>query len=178
MALSLFFVFMAQEIMTTDQSAIAVRRMAYQVAEYYFGIPQLVVLGLIPRGRALAELLVEELNQLEHAPKLQFHYLEKQQALPPELSPQLAGKPVLLVDDVLFSGNTLFEALEAVMSARPSSVQVAVLVDRGDRLVPISPIVVGLELGATRQQYVTVELTPEGQGLSAWLHDQKPPSRS
>ena len=71
----------------------------------------------------------------------------------------IAGKTVILVDDVLYTGRTIRAALDALMDyGRPRAVQLAVLVDRGHRELPIQPDYVGLKVETTRTQSVKVIL--------------------
>ena len=71
----------------------------------------------------------------------------------------IAGKTVILVDDVLYTGRTIRAALDALMDfGRPRAVQLAVLVDRGHRELPIQPDYVGLKVETTRNQSVKVIL--------------------
>jgi pyrimidine operon attenuation protein/uracil phosphoribosyltransferase len=70
------------------------------------------------------------------------------------------GRPVLLVDDVLFNGRTVRAAIDAVIEAgRPTQIQLAVLVDRGHRELPIRPDYIGKNVPTSRQEWVEVHLS-------------------
>jgi pyrimidine operon attenuation protein/uracil phosphoribosyltransferase len=79
---------------------------------------------------------------------------------PPEVPLELIqGRPILLVDDVLYHGRTIRAALEAVMAVgRPSAIQLAVLVDRGHRELPIRPDYVGKNVPTAGQEWIEVHL--------------------
>lgn len=80
-----------------------------------------------------------------------------------EIPFDLQGRPIVLVDDVLFTGRTVRAALEALLDlGRPSCVLLAVLVDRGLRELPIAPDFVGRVLETSREERVHVHLTEEG----------------
>jgi len=82
----------------------------------------------------------------------------------------IAGKTVILVDDVLYTGRTIRAALDALMDfGRPRGVQLAVLVDRGHRELPIQPDYVGLKVETTRMQSVKVILD-DGRDRAFWKH--------
>ncbi len=84
-----------------------------------------------------------------------------------EIDFEVADRPVVLVDDVLYTGRTVRAALDALLDlGRPSLVRLAVLVDRGLRELPIAPDFVGRAIETTRQERVTVHLREEGH-----LHD-------
>jgi len=70
------------------------------------------------------------------------------------------GRPVLLVDDVLFNGRTVRAAIDAVIEAgRPTQIQLAVLVDRGHRELPIRPDYIGKNVPTSRQEWIEVHLS-------------------
>jgi pyrimidine operon attenuation protein/uracil phosphoribosyltransferase len=78
-----------------------------------------------------------------------------------EIPVDLAGKIVVLVDDVLFTGRTIRAALDAITAfGRPRSVQLAVVIDRGHRELPIRPDFVGKNLPTRRDE--VVDVNPEG----------------
>jgi pyrimidine operon attenuation protein/uracil phosphoribosyltransferase len=84
----------------------------------------------------------------------------------------IAGKSIILVDDVLYTGRTIRAALDALMDyGRPRAVQLAVLVDRGHRELPIQPDYVGLKVETTRTQSVKVILDGRDRAV---LRQRKP----
>ncbi len=83
------------------------------------------------------------------------------------------GKSVILVDDVLFTGRTVRAALEALIKqGRPKSVQLAVLIDRGHRELPIRGDYVGKNVPTSKNEYISVKLPPIDDELSVTLNDR------
>jgi pyrimidine operon attenuation protein/uracil phosphoribosyltransferase len=77
---------------------------------------------------------------------------------------EINNKKVVLVDDVLFTGRSIRAAMDAVMDlGRPSAIQLAVLVDRGHRELPIKADFVGKNIPTSMDETVTVQLTEDGQ---------------
>jgi len=152
-------------ILTAEAATARLKRMAYEVWEAHVDNGELFVVGIQHRGARVAEALVNTLRAISdltvHLHELPKHDLEAVVELP-------AAAHVLLVDDVLYSGRTLYEALVAVMRERPERVQVAVLIDRGHRQFPIHADYVGLDLATTLQAYVAVQYT-KGTGFEAHL---------
>jgi pyrimidine operon attenuation protein/uracil phosphoribosyltransferase len=76
---------------------------------------------------------------------------------------EVTGKTILIVDDVLYSGKTIYYTLEQVMQMNPAKVQAVVLIDRGHRSFPVHADYTGLELGTTLQEHIRVEISPVGE---------------
>src|SRR5581483_10650608 len=86
----------------------------------------------------------------------------------------IAGRTVVLVDDVLYTGRTIRAALDALMDyGRPRAVQLAVLVDRGHRELPIQPDFVGTTVATTRDESVKVTLAELGGPDRVMLRERK-----
>ena len=141
-----------------------VTRLAYEVRERNRGAETLLLFGLKTRGVALATMLAEALEEVEDH-SVPVHRLDltgfrdDTDAVPlaPE-GPDASGRDVLIVDDVLFTGRTARAALDAVVShGRPRSIQLAVLVDRGHREVPIQPDFVGRRIPTKHRERVVVD---------------------
>ncbi len=145
------------------------RRIAHEVIERNAEIKQLSLLGIVRRGVPLAERLAATLEQLEgvRLPVLPLDVRAYRDDLPraaaaplPVLPAEVVeGRPVLLVDDVLFNGRTVRAAIDAIIAAgRPTQIQLAVLVDRGHRELPIRPDYIGKNVPTSRQEWVEVHL--------------------
>ena len=145
------------------------RRIAHEVIERQADLAQLSLLGIVTRGVPLAERLAATLAELEgvRPPVLPLDVrayrddLPRAAAAPLPVLPATAvdGRPVLLVDDVLFNGRTVRAAIDAVIAAgRPTQIQLAVLVDRGHRELPIRPDYIGKNVPTSRQEWVEVHL--------------------
>jgi pyrimidine operon attenuation protein/uracil phosphoribosyltransferase len=145
------------------------RRIAHEIIERQPNLAQLSLLGIVTRGLPLAERLAATLEQLEgiRIPVMALDVrayrddLPKAFTIPLPVLPAAAveGRPVLLVDDVLFNGRTVRAAIDAVIEAgRPTQIQLAVLVDRGHRELPIRPDYIGKNVPTSRQEWVEVHL--------------------
>jgi pyrimidine operon attenuation protein / uracil phosphoribosyltransferase len=156
-------------ILDADGVRRAWRRIAHEIVERQSGLAQLSLLGIVTRGLPLAERLAATLEKLEGI-RLPVHALDvrayrddlpRAAAAPIPSLPAAAvdGRPVLLVDDVLFNGRTVRAAIDAVIAAgRPTQIQLAVLVDRGHRELPIRPDYIGKNVPTSRQEWVDVHL--------------------
>ena len=137
-------------------------RMAYQVVEQNFDGTNLVIVGIDTRGYFLAEILVSEIRKINN---LSVELIKYERPPTPSKNSEIITKQkrILLIDDVLYTGRTLFGALQWVMEHSPERVQVGVLVDRGHRELPVSADFVGLELATTLQNYIEVEIADGGR---------------
>ena len=162
-------VFLAQsQVMTADDMRRAVTRIAHEVVERNHGLEGVVVVGLQTGGVKLASRLGDALAHVEgiEVPvgTLDVAFYRDDIGLRPvmpeavtDIPFDLTGKVVVLVDDVLFTGRTVRAALDALNDyGRPRAVQLAVMVDRGHRELPIRPDYVGKNLPTGRDQVVDV----------------------
>jgi pyrimidine operon attenuation protein / uracil phosphoribosyltransferase len=160
------------------------RRIAHEVSERQSDLPRLSLLGIVTRGVPLAHRLAAALEELEgvRLPVVPLDVRAYRDDLPraagaplPVLPPSFVeGRPVLLIDDVLFNGRTVRAAIEAVIAAgRPTQIQLAVLVDRGHRELPIRPDYIGKNVPTSRQEWVDVHLS-ETDGEDAVRILQRP----
>ncbi|HUW78145.1 MAG TPA: bifunctional pyr operon transcriptional regulator/uracil phosphoribosyltransferase PyrR [Candidatus Nanopelagicaceae bacterium] len=149
----------------------ALTRIAHEIVERNKGAKELVLLGIPTRGVQLANRLAGLISAIEgisvpvgtlditlHRDDLR---LRPARALTPTLMPLggIDGRTVILVDDVLFSGRTIRAALDAIGEVgRPATVQLAVLIDRGHRELPIRADYVGKNLPTSMQEAVKVSL--------------------
>lgn len=153
----------------------AVTRMAHEVAERNRGLDELVLVGLQTGGVPLAERLAATLQDIGGVPvpvgSLDVAFYRDDIGLRPvlpeavtDIAFDLTGTTVVLVDDVLFTGRTIRAALNALSEyGRAQAVQLAVMVDRGHRELPIRPDYVGKNLPTRRDEMVDV--TDEGVAL-------------
>lgn len=139
-------------------------RMALQIREQNTGEKQLVIVGVMPRGAALAHRLKKLLDKTSGiGTDLLELTLPKDGPLdaPVEIRPAnigLDGKVVVLVDDVLMSGRTLMHAASHLVKFPLKRLTTVVLVDRMHRTYPIRADIVGLTLSTTLQEHISVEL--------------------
>lgn len=151
---------MADLLLEHPSAEARLRRMAFQLMEYYFGQPLPALVGLKEKGPRLVEYLNNVLYETV-GKSAAVGYWSQQEGI----SFQEAFQPeaLVLVDDVLYTGSTMYYALRDAMELNPKVVQVAVLVDRGHRKLPIRPDYVGLELATTLQEYVRIRIDEAGQ---------------
>jgi pyrimidine operon attenuation protein/uracil phosphoribosyltransferase len=150
----------------------ALTRIAHEIVERTNGADDVVLLGIPTRGVPLVRRLAARIEQVEGQPvphgSLDITMYRDDLRLRParalgrtEVPPDgIDAKIVVLVDDVLYSGRTVRAALDALNDlGRPRAVQLAVLVDRGHRELPIRPDYVGKNLPTSHQEVVRVLLT-------------------
>ena len=156
------------EIMDAEALNRALRRMAHEIIERNDGTAELVLVGLQTGGVFLAEQLAALLGEIDGA-TVPFGSLDVAMhrddialrpvlvQAPTTISGDLTGRTVVLVDDVLYTGRTVRAALDAVCDfGRPRAVQLAVMVDRGHRELPIRADYVGKNLPTRRDEMVDV----------------------
>ncbi len=161
-----------REVLGADDIARSLTRMAFEILEHNHGGDDLVIAGIPTRGATLAERMVARLQQIGGAPcdlaiidtTMFRDDLASQPLRPPHPTrvPErgIEGRTVVLVDDVLYTGRTVKAALDALSAVgRPAAVQLAVLVDRGHRELPIRPDYVGKNLPTSHEETVRIQLT-------------------
>ena len=150
----------------------AITRISHEIIEGNSGSSNITLLGIPTRGAHLAHRIASNISAIEgvevqvgtlditlHRDDLR---LRPPKALMPTVIPSLGveGRDLVLIDDVLFSGRTIRAALDALGEiGRPRTVQLAVLVDRGHRELPIRADYVGKNLPTSADQIVKVHLT-------------------
>ncbi|RKP55624.1 bifunctional pyr operon transcriptional regulator/uracil phosphoribosyltransferase PyrR [Cohnella endophytica] len=163
-----------------DESAIrrALTRIAHEMVEKNKGIQGCVLIGIRTRGVYLARRVAERIFDIEGHPisvgELDITRYrddrptsaEAAGGLPDEeLKLLVKDKRIILVDDVLYTGRTIRAALDALMDCgRPQSIQLAVLVDRGHRELPIRPDYVGKNVPTSRHEKIDVSLSEIDDG--------------
>ena len=150
----------------------ALTRIAHEILERNSGSQSLVILGIPTRGAHLANRIAAQISEIEGAEiasgtlDVTLHRDDLRTRAPRPLMPTsipnsgIEGKDVVLVDDVLYSGRTIRAALDALGEVgRPRTVQLAVLVDRGHRELPIRADFVGKNLPTSASETVKVKLS-------------------
>ena len=161
-----------------DEAAMvrAIKRISHEIAERNKGVENVVLVGIKRRGEPIACRIRDNIAKIEDmevpcdSMDISFYrddltvLAENPLVQPAELSFDVTDRDVVLVDDVLYTGRTVRAALEAVLSCgRPRSIQLAVLVDRGHRELPIRADYVGKNVPTSRSELVEVRL-PEYDG--------------
>lgn len=150
----------------------ALTRISHEILERNQGLEDVVLVALQTGGVEIARLIARRLFEIDGVDvpmgTLDVALYRDDIGLRPvmpeaetEIPVDLAGKIVVLVDDVLFTGRTIRAALDAITAfGRPRSVQLAVVIDRGHRELPIRPDFVGKNLPTRRDE--VVDVNPEG----------------
>ena len=159
-----------RRIMNQQDIRRALARVSHEILERNHGAKGLVVVGIYTRGVLLAQRLAENLLQFEDvqvpvaALDISLYRDDLQQGARPLVKPtnvpvDTRGKKVVLVDDVLYTGRTVRAALDALNDlGRPRRVQLATLLDRGHRELPIRADFVGKNIPTSRDERVKVRL--------------------
>ena len=157
-------------VMDEDEIERTLVRMAHQILEQNKGCENLALVGILTRGDILARKLADIIYSIEgvHVPvgSLDISFYRDDASI--SVLPQLHGtdilfnidnKTIVLVDDVLFTGRTIRAALDALMDfGRPARIQLAILVDRGHRELPIRADFVGKNIPSSLNENVRLRL--------------------
>lgn len=165
----------SKQVLGADDVRRVVTRMAHEIIERNRGLDGVALIGLQRGGMWLAESLGAEIARIDHeipVGSIDASLYRDDIGLRP-VSPgsvtvvnfEIDGAIVVLVDDVLYTGRTVKAALDAITDyGRPSAIQLAVLVDRGHRELPIRPDFVGKNLPTSTDEQVAA--TAEGVTIS------------
>ena len=164
-------------VLSAEDMRRAIRRIAHEIVERNHGLQDVVLVGMRTRGVPLAHRLAAAIQEFEgeavpigaldiglyrdDIPQMEL----KARIQPTEMPTDIDGKRVVLVDDVLYTGRSIRAALDALTDfGRPANIQLAVLVDRGHRELPIRPDYVGKNIPTALGEDVQV-LLEETDGL-------------
>jgi len=157
-------------VMDGDAIRRSLTRIEHEIVERNRGVEDLVLVGVMSKGVPLAHRLAAKLEELEEKPvpvgeldpgrhRDDLH-LRTPAPRPQSKVPDIDGRTVVLVDDVIWHGRTVRAAMDALLEfGRPRSIQLAVLVDRGHRELPIRPDYVGKNVPTASSERVQVLLT-------------------
>ncbi len=173
---------MRKELLDKKDIERAITRMAHEIIEKNKGVRSLCLVGIQRGGVHIARRLSAKLREIEGldipvgsldiALYRDDINVRKEQPVVrrTEVPCEISNKKVVLVDDVLFTGRSIRAAMDAVMDlGRPAVIQLAVLVDRGHRELPIKADFVGKNIPTSLNETVTVELSEEGRADKAVL---------
>ncbi|MCC5465045.1 bifunctional pyr operon transcriptional regulator/uracil phosphoribosyltransferase PyrR [Pelosinus baikalensis] len=166
---------LVEKTVIMDEQAIrrGLIRIAHEIIENNKGIKDLILVGIRTRGVPLAERLAAEIKRIEGAElpvgilditlyrddlsTLSYQPIVHETQIPVDIN----GKTIVLIDDVLYTGRTVRAALDAIIDiGRPKVIQLAVLVDRGHRELPIRADYVGKNVPTSSKEVVGVQLMP------------------
>lgn len=160
----------------------AITRVAHEVIEHNEGAEGIALVGVLRRGVPIAERLADKIYEIEGVrPRIgeldiSFYRDDFSSHIAPVLHATKIMFPIddvdiVLVDDVLYTGRTVRSALDALMDlGRPKSIQLAVMVDRGHRELPIRADYVGKNVPSSHEEDVRVSITPldEKDSVEIW----------
>lgn len=180
---------MMEKAVILDEQAIgrALTRIAHEIIERNKGIENCILVGIKTRGAVLAKRLSARINQIEGKEILtgelditlyRDDLMHKQKDKEPlvhqvDITHDVKDKKVILVDDVLYTGRTVRAAMDAVMDlGRPAQIQLAVLVDRGHRELPIRPDFIGKNIPTSSSERVVVNLLETDENESVTINEK------
>ncbi|MCM0582070.1 bifunctional pyr operon transcriptional regulator/uracil phosphoribosyltransferase PyrR [Weissella diestrammenae] len=164
-----------KEIVDAMSMQRALTRITYEIIEKNKGVNNLVIVGIKTRGVFVAQRIAERLQQLENAeiPVVELDIstyrddTNERISRVSDLGVSIDDKRIVLVDDVLYTGRTIRAALDALMdNGRPAAVNLAVLVDRGHRELPIRADFVGKNIPTAASERIKVKMA-EIDGLDS-----------
>ncbi len=160
---------MKKKAVIMDESAMrrAIARVTYEILERNHGAENLCIVGILSRGVVLAERIAQKIEELEHiqvktgaldiTPYRDDRTGEAVTAAKTSIDFPVQDKRVVIVDDVLYTGRSCRAALDAILAlGRPQCMQLAVLVDRGHRELPIRPDYIGKNVPTAQTETVRV----------------------
>jgi len=167
---------MPKEILDRNDINRAIRRMAHEIIERNKGVNNLCLVGIQKGGVALAKRLASEIEAIEKGPvevgalditfyRDDLNTKEEQPVVKKtEIPCTIDNKTVVLVDDVLFTGRSIRAAMDALIDfGRPAYIQLAVLIDRGHRELPIRADYAGKNIPTAFNDRVEVSIDEEGK---------------
>lgn len=154
-----------------DEKAVsrAITRICYEIVEKNRGSEGICIVGIFTRGAYLAQRIAGKISELEQR-KIPIGYLDitpyrddvsrdKPIQDRTQLDFDIQDKKVVLVDDVLYTGRSVRAAIDALMArGRPDKIQLAALIDRGHRELPLRPDFIGKNVPTSREEKVIVRL--------------------
>jgi pyrimidine operon attenuation protein/uracil phosphoribosyltransferase len=170
------------KVMDADAIRRAIVRMAHEVLERNKSASGLAVVGVPTRGVPLAKRLAAAIGTIEGVAipvgvldtgPFRDDRRDRERTAPP-LPFEVADRTIILVDDVLYTGRTVRAALEGlILQGRPRGIQLAVLIDRGHRELPVRPDYVGKNLPTSSREHVRVRLV-EQDGIDEVIIEEMP----
>ncbi len=166
-----------------DQKAIsrAITRISHEIIEKNKGIEDIYILGIETKGTPLAKMIAAKIGEIENVEidcdsinitmyRDDLAHKNIEEVKKKELDLNVENKTVVLIDDVLYTGRTIRAALDYVIDyGRPKQIQLAVLIDRGHRELPIRADYVGKNVPTSKQESVLVKFDKKNQDSSVTI---------
>ena len=156
------------EIVDADGLRRIITRIAHEIIERNKGVQELVLVGIRRRGVPLASRIAEKIKEFEGMAPIEGSLLYRDDlttvahqpvVAASEIPVDIGGKVAVLVDDVLYTGRTVRAAMDALIDfGRPRSIQLAVVIDRGHRELPIRADFVGKNVPTSRKEVIGVKI--------------------
>ena len=176
-----------EKAMIMDQNSMerGITRISHEILEKNKGATDIVIIGIYRRGIPLAQKIAKKIFQIENTKVLVgginiTNYRDDIQEkniknIENDISKlEVSGKKVILVDDVLYTGRTVRAAMDALIDmGRPKLIQLAVLIDRGHRELPIRADYVGKNLPTSREEIVNVYLEEIDQKTGVFILEKE-----
>ena len=175
------------EIMDEAAMTRAIKRIAHEIIERNKGTENLMLIGIqrrgVPLAKRIGELIMQEENVTLPVGTLDITFYrddlsllaEHPQVKGTDVPANVNGMNVVMVDDVLYTGRTARAAMDAICDmGRPALIQLAVMVDRGHRELPIRADYVGKNLPTSKSEMVGVNVPEIDGALSIVLYEKKP----
>lgn len=175
------------KVLDSEKLNRAITRIAHEILEKNSGASDIAIIGIQTRGVYLAKRLAKNIDEIEgnktEQGTLDISFYRDDISKHPqpvvkktEIEFDITGKSIILVDDVLYTGRTIRAAMDALTDyGRAKSIQLAVLVDRGHRELPIRPDYIGKNIPTAPNERVDVRLKEEGGDDSVILCYQENP---
>jgi pyrimidine operon attenuation protein/uracil phosphoribosyltransferase len=173
------------EILDKDAISRALTRIAHEIIEKNKGGKNLAIVGVRKRGDILAERIAERINKIENvkipvgAVDITFYRDDYDinshaEVNATDLTFNIDGKDVILVDDVLFTGRTTRAAMDVLVEhGRPKTIQLAVLIDRGHRELPIQANYIGKNVPTSKNETIVFEMEGKDGEDKVFLAEKK-----
>lgn len=177
---------MTEKAVIMEESAVirAMTRISHEILEKNRGTDGVCLVGIRSRGAELAKMIAENIRKFEGVEvpcgdiDISYYrddlldYSQMPVLKEAELPFPVSGKKVVLVDDVLYTGRTARAAIEAIFSlGRPAAIQLAILIDRGHRELPIRADYVGKNIPTSHSELISVHIPPYESDTSVKLLD-------
>ncbi|WP_379967098.1 bifunctional pyr operon transcriptional regulator/uracil phosphoribosyltransferase PyrR [Ectobacillus sp. sgz5001026] len=182
---------MKEKAVVLDEQMIrrALIRISHEIVEHNKGVEQCVLVGIKTRGIFLAKRLAQRIEQIEgtsipvgelditmYRDDLTLQSKDHEPLVKgSDIPVSITNQKIILVDDVLYTGRTVRAALDAIMDiGRPSQIQLAVLVDRGHRELPIRADYIGKNIPTSKNERIEVDLSEVDAIEKVSIYDKEP----
>ena len=170
-------------LMDKDAVLRSLRRIAHEIVEKNRGADNLCLVGILRRGVPMAKIIAENIKRIEgaeinvgtldisaHRDDIDFRTATEDSKT--DIPFEISGKNVVLVDDVLFTGRSVRAAMDALISmGRPAKIQLATLIDRGHRELPVCANYIGKNFPTARTEMIKVQFEGIDEETCVKLYD-------